>query len=339
GGDTIQMERTAQFLRGLGHRVDFSFELAPMLRGYDAVHLFNLTRAPETVEQARNAARQARPYVLSSVYWDLESAVPASAYEFPRNWWRRVVPVKIRSALRHARGGGDGQLQAEIAGGAAFILPNSDAEKQHLLQRFPALSPEKLIVVLNGVDPPPDSTAVTPFSESAGAFVCAGGFGPRKNQLNLVRAFQQLPEHRLVIVGEPSPGSGRYLRGTKKASLQSRNVTFRGHLPHEYMPGVIRQALAIVQPSYIETPGLTAMEAASMGVPIVVADVAPVREYFGDVAHYCDPASPDSIAAACRAAAAAARPDGAEFARMYAWQRVLKPLEEVYERMSLEETH
>lgn len=337
GGDTVQMERTAQFLRELGHRVDISFELSPDLRQYDVIHLFNLTRPFETHAQAINAKRQGKPYVLSSVYWDLEAAVPWSAYEFPRNVWRRVVPSSVRRFARRIRGGGgaasvdEHPLQAEIIRDAVVILPNSHAEKQHLLDRFPGVPADRFVVVLNGIDPPSeaDSAHPSPFPETAGAFICAGAIGPRKNQLNLVRAFRELPDQRLVIIGNTSPGSERYLRAARKAS--TTNITFRPSIDHPMMLAALRDAKALVQPSYIETPGLSAMEAASLGLPVVVANVSPVREYFGDSAHYCDPSSPASITAACRAATTAQSSNSSTFASMYNWSKVLSPLKNVFE--------
>lgn len=332
------MERTAQFLRELGHRVDISFDLAPDLRQYDVVHLFNLTRPVETHIQALNAKRQGKPYVLSSVYWDLDAAVPWSAYEFPRNVWRRVVPSSLRRMARQIRGGGaapvdEPVLQAEIIRDAIVILPNSNAEKQHLLDRFPSVPADRFVVVLNGIDPPNSANDVqsSSFPEVAGAFVCAGAIGPRKNQLNLVRAFRELPDERLIIIGNPSPGSDRYLRAVRKAS--TTNVTFRPAVDHSMMLAALREAKALVQPSYIETPGLSAMEAAALGLPVVVSDVAPVREYFGDLAHYCDPSSPASIADGCKAAVASAPKDGREFTSKHRWPRALSELKTVFDHI------
>ncbi|MBX3394548.1 MAG: glycosyltransferase family 4 protein [Phycisphaerae bacterium] len=341
GGDTVQMERTAAFLRDQGHRIDISLESAPDLRAYDLVHMFNLTRPLETHAQAVNAVRQRKPYLLSSVYWNLESAVPWSAYEFPRNYWRRFVPVSVRNAIHSARGrirgvaatsGDAATLQAQIVRDAAFILPNSQAEKRHLLEQFPFLPHDRLVVVLNGIDPPESESSSQ--SESAddgastgdarGAFVCAGAIGPRKNQLNLVRAFRELGDERLVIIGNPSPGSDRYLRAVQVAS--GAHVTMHNAVDHARMHAILRGAKALVQPSYIETPGLAAMEAAAMGVPIVVGDLPPVREYFGELGFYCNPNSTRSIAEACRAVLAAPRRGGQEFAARFEWRTVLRPL-------------
>ena len=330
------MEWMARFLREQGHKARISIELEPDLGDCDVVHLFNLTRPYETFIQAENARAHSKPYVLSSVYWDLDSAVPWNAYEFPRNWWRRVVPEAWRrTGRKSSRAGldvrlGDAdphRLQAAVLSGAACVFPNSQAEKAHLLDRFTGLSEDRLHVVLNGIES--TSVATKPPPDYAdGAFVCAGAIGPRKNQLNLAKAFRRLPDERLVLLGATAPNCERYRRAVARKA--GPNVILHDRIPHGEMRSILGGAKCLVQPSFIETPGLSAMEAAAVGVPIVVADVPPVREYFGERAHYCRPDSPSSIAAACCEAAAADRRSGADFAKRYDWMEVLKPLGRAY---------
>lgn len=333
GGDTVQMEQTARALRESGHKVTISFDLNPDLSGFDLVHLFNLTRPFETFVQAENTRNQMKPYVLSSVYWDLEAAVPWYAYEFPRNWWRRLVPETLRRGLRRRGAAWENprELQKQILQNALLIFPNSDAEKSHILQQFNGLSLDRMRVIKNGVTPPPKHHSSSPRSQNK-TFVCAGAIGPRKNQLNLVKAFRDLPDERLLIIGQVAPGSRQYYRATIRSA--ATNVEFREHLPHEEMSDIMQNAKALAQPSFIETPGLSAMEAAAAGTPIVVADVAPVREYFGKLGHYCDPASPASIKDACIKSTRAGRHEGSIFAAQYGWATVLKPLTQVYHELA-----
>lgn len=350
GGDTVQMEATARFLRDSGHGVTVSFELQPDLTGVDLVHLFNLTRPNETAAQAEHARRGGKPYVLSSVYWDIENVVPWHAYEFPRCLLHLCLPDGFRRALRSAAswrrrppGGSIGQtqmpqrgdpvrLQTAILQGARLVFPNSRAERDLLLARFPFLQPERLCVTPNGVAPPAEDDRRqrdgTTRSKADAPFVCAGAIGPRKNQLNLVKAFQHLPDERLLIIGQASPGSAAYERAVRRAA--GPNVEIRGPVPHAEMSAILANAKALVQPSFIETPGLSAMEAAACGTPIVVADVAPVREYFGTLAHDCYPDSPGSIAGACREAARAKRTDGRRFAAAHTWHAALQPMAVAY---------
>jgi hypothetical protein len=96
------------------------------------------------------------------------------------------------------------------------------------------------------------------------------------------------------------------------------------------MAGAVCHAL----PSHIETPGLASLEAAMVGCLPVVGECAPVREYFGDTAVYCDPMSVDSIRSAIVEAANPdrPRPDGNALRQRFAWSAVLLPYEKLFER-------
>jgi glycosyltransferase involved in cell wall biosynthesis len=48
----------------------------------------------------------------------------------------------------------------------------------------------------------------------------------------------------------------------------------------------------------LETPGLAALEAAAQGASIAITEVGCTREYFVDLASYCDPGDEASIRAA-----------------------------------------
>jgi glycosyltransferase involved in cell wall biosynthesis len=51
----------------------------------------------------------------------------------------------------------------------------------------------------------------------------------------------------------------------------------------------------LVLPSYIETPGLCALEAGLAGTPLVVTELGCTREYFGDEAEYIHPDAPGPL--------------------------------------------
>src|SRR5262245_10550993 len=100
GGDTVQMHRTEEALRQASHDGSISFEPAPDLGCFYIVHLFNLTRPIETSAQAENARRHGKPYVLSSVYWDLDAAVPWSAHGLGEGWRLRLGFLRGRIRAR-----------------------------------------------------------------------------------------------------------------------------------------------------------------------------------------------------------------------------------------------
>jgi glycosyltransferase involved in cell wall biosynthesis len=89
------------------------------------------------------------------------------------------------------------------------------------------------------------------------------------------------------------------------------------------------------QVSWYETPGLASMEAACGGCAIVSTDRGSTREYFGDLVHYCDPWSQESIEAVLRAALAGP-PDPAlreTILARYTWDLAARDTIEAYRQV------
>ena len=68
GGDMVQMLKTKEFLEKKGIQVDISLDFEPNLEGYDLVHLFNLMEPQDIYLQLKNAQRQNKKVVLSTIY-------------------------------------------------------------------------------------------------------------------------------------------------------------------------------------------------------------------------------------------------------------------------------
>jgi glycosyltransferase involved in cell wall biosynthesis len=75
-------------------------------------------------------------------------------------------------------------------------------------------------------------------------------------------------------------------------------VYFLDILPPEALAGIYVLAAVHVLPSWRETPGLVSLEAAAAGCRIVTTSYGSVREYFGDLAWYCNPSDLMSIRSA-----------------------------------------
>jgi glycosyltransferase involved in cell wall biosynthesis len=69
-------------------------------------------------------------------------------------------------------------------------------------------------------------------------------------------------------------------------------------MPQAELVEVYRRAAVHVLPSLFETTGLVSLEAAAAGCAVVTTDRGYAREYFGELAYYCDPRRRDSIRSA-----------------------------------------
>jgi glycosyltransferase involved in cell wall biosynthesis len=113
-----------------------------------------------------------------------------------------------------------------------------------------------------------------------------------KNQHMLIEAANKL-NYPLEIIGQSPPNHSAYYDYCR--SIAGPLVTFTGHMPQEEL--IERYATAKVHalPSWFETTGLSSLEAAAMGCQIVAGKGGDVKDYFQDMAWYCDPMKPESI--------------------------------------------
>jgi glycosyltransferase involved in cell wall biosynthesis len=127
-----------------------------------------------------------------------------------------------------------------------------------------------------------------------------------KCQLELARALNG-SELKLVLIGKPAPNQMAYYRQIIKE--KGPNVTVLGEIPHDELPRYYASCKVHALVSWMETTGLSSLEAGVMGANLVITEKGDTREYFGDLARYCSPDSIDSIRAAVTSAFNAPRSD------------------------------
>ena len=66
-------------------------------------------------------------------------------------------------------------------------------------------------------------------------------------------------------------------------------MVFLGSIPHEELRELYQIAKVHALVSWMETPGLSSLEAAAMRCNIVVTKKGDTEEYFEDFAFYCEP--------------------------------------------------
>ena len=96
---------------------------------------------------------------------------------------------------------------------------------------------------------------------------------------------------RWSSIGEPVPGHEAYARECRRAG--DGFVTWLGRLEHDdpLLASAYAAARVFALPSWFETPGLAALEAALAGSAVAITPFGSTREYFGDLVTYCRPAS------------------------------------------------
>lgn len=329
GGGEVQLVRTACHLRDLGLPVRPFVAWRDTLDGARLIHLFGMSR--EGLELARAAKGVGLPVVLSPICWlDPRSIVGLSTnpirlgLDLAKWSIRRVAP-----SLPSWRG--------ELLNLADAILPNSRAEARQLVSLFGARV-DRIHVVPNGIEPAAIPADPSLFQELVGPdpFVLyAGRIEPRKNVLRLARALGE-GGPRLVVVGDPPPRHRDYARACRQAA-GPRGVWLPRVDPDDpLLASALAAARVLALPSWFETPGLIALEAAAAGCPVVVTPHGCTREYFGDHVQYAEPGSVRSIRDAIERAWST--PPSLELAEIvrerYVWARIARTTAEVYDQVA-----
>ncbi|MCX7685709.1 MAG: glycosyltransferase family 4 protein, partial [Acetobacteraceae bacterium] len=151
-----------------------------------------------------------------------------------------------------------------------------------------------------------------------GYFLFYGAIEPKKNVGRLIEAFLAAESpHPLVLVGKQAwkseqelrllfEDTGRFIsteggRFTVRRSVLRRRVILLDYAPFRLLVSLIRGARALLFPSLYEGFGLPALEAMSLGTPVLTSNTASLPEVVGDAAIQVDPYDVQAMAEAIRA--------------------------------------
>lgn len=310
GGDTIQILKTKEYLEKSGVHVDISTELEPDVSMYDIVHIFNVTRPQEAYLQARNAKSQKKKVVLSPIYVDyseyekvdrpgigrlLSSVLDKFQMEYCKMLGRVVKSNEVNKGTLIVLQKGFRKVQTELLKFVDMLLPNSHSELSRLGKDF-SISQIPFMVIPNAVDSKLFNREKTEkqheFSQFNGCILCVARIDGIKNQFRLVQALKDF-RAKLVFAGKISQHHQKDFQKIK--DMNRPDTYFLGNVSHDKLPSLYAAAKVHVLPSFFETTGLSSLEAGIMGCNVVVSDRGDVREYFGDMAVYCEPGSVSSI--------------------------------------------
>jgi len=190
---------------------------------------------------------------------------------------------------------------------AARIATVSTFSKNDLVKCY-GISESKIDVVYNGAHDEyrPLSTdereaAKKQYADGCEYFVFAGALHPRKNIVNLLKAFvlfkqRQYTNMKLVIAGRPA---WKYEEVEEmKATMPFKDdVKWVGYMNVDELSKLTGGAYALVYASLFEGFGIPILEALQCDVPAIVSNTSSMPEVAGDAALLVDPSDPDDIAA------------------------------------------
>lgn len=309
GGMNVVVRHAAAVLRARGWQVDVyirrSDATSPDVEHHDGVRLHRLTAGP-----ARPATKTEQEAYVAEFGAELRSAHGRAAAEgaawhliHSHHWFSGAAALPVAQALRiphvqsyHSiaareegtwelgeRPEGPGRVPAEhmLAEASDAVIAVSQAEAATAIAI--GASPERVHIATPGVDHTvfhPGEQDHDPFGLCDRATILvAARLEPLKGLELAIETIALLPEGerpRLTISGAPTGGFAGYdheLHRLANSLGVTKDVWFAGPLSREELAAAMRHAQVVMVPSYSETYGLVALEAAACGTPVLAAKV------------------------------------------------------------------
>ena len=207
--------------------------------------------------------------------------MPKSQYWF----YKQYTPQFIRKAKR--------------------IITVSTFSKNDILEQYP-FAKDKIDVVYNAADPAfrPISWAEKEqwkesFSGGREYFLYLGSIHPRKNLINLLKAFsgfkkRQKTNMQLIIAGRMAWQHEDFTKALSTYKFRD-DVKLTGYVTQSDLVRLMGSAYALVYPSVWEGFGMPVLEAMQAGVPVICSTTSALPEIAGEAALYFDPMNPEDI--------------------------------------------
>jgi glycosyltransferase involved in cell wall biosynthesis len=276
GGEQVLIQ-SRDALVARGHDVTLFDPWTHKFTDFDLVHYFH---CPGWDSWTRIKA-SGRPLVVTPTLWYepagggwLLRQMRHAAHRLVDRWWS--PPIDERTVHHHL-------MIPDL------LLPASAGEAERL-HRHAAIPRARMHVVRNAVSVSGSDTdmpqALADALAAAGQVLCVGSFHRHKNQLALIRALRGTAL-RVVFIGGRYPDDAGYLDRCR-SEAGDRHVFFPEQ-PRPVVLAAMRRARLYAQPSFSETCGLAALEAAALGCRVAITNRGATREYFGRHAWYFDP--------------------------------------------------
>jgi glycosyltransferase involved in cell wall biosynthesis len=189
---------------------------------------------------------------------------------------------------------------------AANIVTVSEFSKKDIEQQYPLTT--KPIKVISGaarkgfvpISWEEKEQLKEAYTDGYEFFLCVGGISPRKNMMNLLKAFSLFKKWhksnmKLVFVGRLA-WQYRVFQEKLKTYKYRNDVILTGYLADAVLQKLTASAYASLYISDFEGFGLPIVEAMQSGVPVITANNSSMPEVGGDAVLYADAKNPAAIA-------------------------------------------
>lgn len=281
------------------------------LSKFDIIHFFGIMRVHDLYPYFLQAKKQQKKIIVTPIYEDLSyldrygrvglerfaaNILPNDLKEVVKGLTRGIRDIRqLKSAFLQFKFSYSKQ-QRDILMSADHILATSYGEMSDLQKKF-AIPKSRFSIVPICINKENYQVSKDLFVKKYGLrnfVISVGRIEPKKNQLGLIDALRdsRIP---LIFIGNTNPYHKSYISTFFKKIKGNFYIRYLGMLERPMLLSSYAAAKVHVLASWFEVLGLSSLEAAVNGCNIVTTDKGYAREYFKDLAWYCDPQDPESI--------------------------------------------
>lgn len=189
-------------------------------------------------------------------------------------------------------------LKTQLKNSKAIVTPTKSV-RMELINVYGQKYAKKIISIYEGVSE--EMKKISENKQLKNKFkdflICVNNFYPHKNTEKLIKAFKNVKTSiKLVLIGPDDFFAKRVEAVIKELNLEKRIVFFKNAKLDDLI-FFYKNAKAIINPSVSEGFGLSLIEAAYFGCPIIASDIPVFNEVLGDAFIKFDPKNIDDIEA------------------------------------------
>jgi glycosyltransferase involved in cell wall biosynthesis len=189
---------------------------------------------------------------------------------------------------------------------AKVIAAVSEYSKKDIVDNY-NVDPSKIVVTPNApnslfqpLDYQQKEAVKAQYSAGCEYFIYTGSIHPRKNPVNLLKAFSRFKKRqrtnmKLIFAGRLAWKTDEFTRVLSTFKFRN-DVILTGYLEKKELAKLVASAYALVYPSFFEGFGVPPLEALQCEVPAIVSNNSAMPEVGADAYLYIDPNNPDDMA-------------------------------------------
>jgi len=284
---SIALKKYFPDVKFVSHKGDLNTELAKELN----LEVFGLLKGHlwEQIELPRYLKKKKSPILLSPVNTGpiyFKNQIPIIhdlAFLRHPEWYSKSAAIFFKFIV------------SKVAQNSSHILTVSEFSKSEIITLL-KIPEEKITVISCAVPQKIIELSKNEYKNKYGNFILTvATIEPRKNLKNLINAFLQLNQKdlKLIVVGNKN---NRVFSNPELSNITNHNIIFTGYVSDEELVGLYKNTRLFIYPSLYEGFGLPPLEAFFCNSNLLVSDIKPLKETFGDKILYFNPESVNDIA-------------------------------------------